>query len=158
MLRLIPMNQGEFEAYLKIAVAEYAQAHTKAGDCEPEKALELAQKDYRELLPQGLQSPNQFLFSGVDDSSGTGKPVGMIWFGVKEKPDRKAAFIYDFRIDAEHQRRGYGEEVLLRCEELAKDMGISRISLNVFGFNVGARKLYEKVGYRIVSIAMTKEW
>ena len=55
-------------------------------------------------------------------------------------------------------RRGYGEEILWRYEEFAKELGISRSSLNVFGFNVAARKLDEKMGYQITSIAMTKEW
>ena len=46
----------------------------------------------------------------------------------------------------------------MRYEEIAKEMGISKSSLNVFGFNVAARNLYEKMGYQISSIAMSKEW
>ncbi len=154
MLRLIPMSQSEFDAYLGTAVADYAQAHAKAGDCEPEKALELAQQDYQSLLPDGLQSHNQFLFSAVDETGGGPRAVGLIWFAVKDKPGRKTAFIYDFRIADEFQGQGHGKEMMMRFEEVAKEMGISKSSLHVFGFNVAARHLYEKMGYQVVSIAM----
>ena len=35
-------------------------------------------------------------------------------------------------------------------------MGIGKVSLHVFGYNHAARALYEKMGYQITGIGMTK--
>jgi hypothetical protein len=33
---------------------------------------------------------------------------------------------------------------------------VREIGLNVFGFNDGARRLYESLGYRVLTVQMTK--
>ena len=77
MLRLVPMTEGEFAAYLASAVRDYADAHVRAGDVVPEEALSRAQKDYDELLPDGLRSKSQYLFTLAHDTLGA---IGMAWF------------------------------------------------------------------------------
>ena len=150
------MSESQFQSYLDTAVQEYAQSHIKAGDCESDEALSLAHKDYRELLPDGLQSKNQFLFSICDDATGANGSIGMIWFAVKDQRAARSAFIYDFKVREDLRGKGYGRQALEKVEELIRAMGISRVSLNVFGYNHAARKLYEKAGYQITGIGMTK--
>ena len=71
MVLLVPMTALEFDRYLAPAIASYAEAHIKAGDCEPGDALALAQAEYASLLPQGLASPGQHLLSiRVDANAG----------------------------------------------------------------------------------------
>jgi ribosomal protein S18 acetylase RimI-like enzyme len=41
-------------------------------------------------------------------------------------------------------------------EELARGMGIREVALHVFGHNHAARALYEKAGYEITNINMTR--
>jgi ribosomal protein S18 acetylase RimI-like enzyme len=156
MVHLEPMSETQFQSYLDTAVQEYAQAHLKAGDCGPEDALMLAHKDYQELLPNGLQSKNQFLFSIHDDALDKNEIIGMIWFGVKEGHAVRSAFIYDVAIREDLRGKGYGRKVMERVEELVQEMGIGKVSLNVFGYNHAARALYEKMGYQITGIGMTK--
>ena len=156
MVHLEPMSEKQFQSYLDTAVQEYARAHLKAGDCGPEDALILAQKDYRELLPNGLQSKNQFLFSIHDDALDKNEFIGMIWFGVKDRLAVRSAFIYDVAIREDLRGKGYGRKVMERVEELVQEMGIGKVSLNVFGYNHAARALYEKMGYQITGIGMTK--
>lgn len=40
MVRLIPMNETEYQAYLGIAIREYAGDKAQAGNWQPEEALE----------------------------------------------------------------------------------------------------------------------
>jgi ribosomal protein S18 acetylase RimI-like enzyme len=57
------------------------------------------------------------------------------------------AFIYDIEVAEEQRRRGYGREILDAAARAAADLGARELGLNVFGFNEGARALYEKAGY-----------
>jgi len=156
MVLLSPMSETQFQAYLATAVQEYAQGHLKSGDCEPEDALALAQKDYRELLPGGLQTKNHFLFSIYDDAIDITECIGMVWFAVKDQRAVKTTFIYDFNIREDLRGKGYGRKTLEKVEELIQQMGIGKVSLHVFGYNHAARRLYEKMGYQITGIGMTK--
>lgn len=65
-------------------------------------------------------------------------------------------FIYDFNIREDLRGNGYGRTTLEKVEELIRQMGIGKVSLNVFGYNHAARALYEKMGYQITGIGMTK--
>lgn len=63
MVRLVPMTQAEFERYLEHAIEDYARAHVKAGDGDLAEMLVASKADYDSLLPEGLASKNQHLFS-----------------------------------------------------------------------------------------------
>jgi len=71
------MTSEQFDAYLQSAVRDYAEAHLKAGDCEPDDALPKAQADYAELLPEGARTKHQHLFVLHDDA--LGRDIGMLW-------------------------------------------------------------------------------
>ena len=81
----------------------------------------------------------------------------MIWFAVDDKKTVPSSFIYDIRIQEEFRSRGYGTQALRALEEKVKELGVSKIGLHVFGHNHAARALYEKVGYEITGIQMTKK-
>jgi ribosomal protein S18 acetylase RimI-like enzyme len=154
MIRLEPMTQADYDAYVASAVKGYAQAHIKAGDCEPEDSLALAQADYDSLLPRGLQTPNQHLMSVYVD--GDAKPIGLIWFQAREKRGRRSAYIFDFEIRPELRGKGYGAATLQALETLVGTMGITRINLNVFDYNHAAKALYARCGFTVAGIGMTK--
>jgi ribosomal protein S18 acetylase RimI-like enzyme len=154
MISLKPMTQSEFEAYLDRAVPEYAQAHVDAGDCDPDLAVERARGDYVALLPAGLKSDDQFLYS--IHATGRAQPIGMVWFEMRDYRGRKSAFIYDFRIDESQRGKGFGRETLARVDEQMKALGARAVSLNVMAHNERARALYEKHGFRPTSLAMRK--
>ena len=152
MIRLIPMTKSEFEAYLEIAIPEYAQDKTQAGDWSADEALERSSKDYHGLLPQGVQTENNYLFSiQVEDS---GEKIGMIW--MKHEAPRKHGFIYDVSLDKAQRGKGYGKQTMLALEEKARELGLETISLHVFAKNVIAMKLYSRLGYEVTSQNMTK--
>jgi ribosomal protein S18 acetylase RimI-like enzyme len=154
MVELVAMSEADFHRYLETAVEDYAQAHLKAGDCDPAEARELAKADYEALLPHGVASRGQHLFTvSVTGHQG---PVGMVWFEFRDRKGRKSAYIYDIQVDPAHRGKGYGAQTLRKTEELAAKMGAERIGLNVMGWNHIARKLYEKSGFTITGMGMTK--
>ncbi len=65
-------------------------------------------------------------------------------------------FLYDIRIYDEFQKKGYGTSALAEFEKKAREMGAKRIGLHVFEANEGARKLYQREGFRINSRNMSK--
>ena len=154
MITLRPMTQAQFDQYLDRAVPEYAQAHVDSGDCDADRALAKARGDYVALLPAGLKSENQYLFSIY--ANGNADPIGMVWFEMREDEGRKSAFIYDFRIDEAQRGKGYGKSTLARIDEHLKAMGARHVGLNVFGHNQRARSLYEKHGFKVTSVWMRK--
>ena len=154
MITLEPMTQAEFEAYLDRAVPEYAQAHVDTGEFDRDEALDRARGDYVVLLPAGLGTGSQHLFS--IRAAGRAEPIGMVWFELRDESGRRSAFIYDFRIDESQRGKGYGKATLARVDEKLRSMGARWVSLNVMGHNHRARALYEKHGFRVASIAMRK--
>jgi ribosomal protein S18 acetylase RimI-like enzyme len=117
------------------------------------EALEESRKEYMQLLPDGLNTANQHLFSIKDDS---GAKAGMLWFAVRNQGGKRSAFIYDVRIEPVFQRRGYATQAFQALEAIARDMGIAAISLHVFGHNTAARALYEKLGFETTNLIMNK--
>ena len=154
MLQLVPMTESEFTAYLATAVRGYADAHARAGDVAPEEALERAQKDYDELLPEGLRSQNQHLFTLAHETHGA---VGLVWFQLKERGGKKTAFLYDIEVREDLRGQGLGRRALELVEAKLRELGARSVGLNVFGYNHAARALYEKMGYQITGMGMKKE-
>jgi len=149
------MTENEFQAYRQHSVEEYAQEHIRAGNWHPSEALQKAEKEFLQLLPDGVASKNHYLFSLEDDHAGV--KVGMIWFAVRDKASHLSAFIYDFVIYEEFRRRGYGQQTLTVLEEKAKELGLDTISLHVFGHNQAAIALYQQAGYETTSLYMAKK-
>ena len=155
MLELIPMTEAEFTAYLAGAIKNYADEKVKAGNWPSEGALGRSEYDYLSLLPEGVASKGQHLFS-LEDAA-TGQNVGMIWFAVGEQDGQQIAFICDFLVHEAFRGRGYGKEALRALEQKVKALGITSISLHVFGHNCAAWALYEKLGYEVTNVNMTKQ-
>lgn len=154
MVRLVPMTASEFDIYLRDSVAGYAQEHVKAGNWDASDALQKAEKEFLQLLPDGVASKKQHLLSIFDGQ--TGAQVGLIWFAEQQQASRPSAFIYDFLIYEEYRKQGYGKQTLAALEEKVKELGIETISLHVFGHNEIAISLYQMAGYQVTDLMMTK--
>ena len=58
-----------------------------------------------------------------------------------------------FLINPELTGRGLGKKALIEFINLIfQDEDVNSITLNVFDYNAGAKKLYEKVGFEVVNI------
>jgi ribosomal protein S18 acetylase RimI-like enzyme len=87
-----------------------------------------------------------------------GERVGIVWSGpYPPRPDDPAiAWIYDIEVDERRRGQGLGRELLHALEQHLAAQGVAELSLNVFGTNDRARRLYATAGYREVAITMTK--
>ncbi|WP_175987133.1 GNAT family N-acetyltransferase [Bacillus sp. Marseille-Q1617] len=151
MVTLQKMTPAEFQQYLETAVADYAKEKVSAGNWEEKGSLQRAQEEFSNLLPDGENSENNYLYTILNESA---EHTGIIWLA---KQSSEKAFIYDIRILEEHQGKGYGKEAMKEIEEKAKQIGVNKIGLHVFGHNKIARGLYEKIGYKTTNVVMEKE-
>jgi hypothetical protein len=130
MTKLEPIQQEDFERFLEREIRGYAEDHVRNGNWPAEGAIERSRQEFESLLPDGIHSKHQFVWSILDEEN---NKVGVLWVQVKDQK----AFIYDFVID--------------------EAMNVESVGLHVFGDNITAQELYKKMGYQITGIHMKKE-
>ena len=148
------MQPEAFAAYLKAAVAGYAEDNVASGRWPAEGALDRSRADFDDSLPQGLATPDNFLFEIKGEREGL--TVGYIWFAVVEKNGIRSAFVYDVEVRPEFRRRGHARAAFKAIEPLVRDLGLSGIGLHVFSHNPRAEALYSSLGYKITGTNMLK--
>ena len=146
------MNPEEFAAYVERAIPEYAQDKVRSGQWSPESSLQLSRQGFDELLPKGLATPENFLFTLREGA--TNSHVGMLWYAIQERAGQRIAFVYDVLVEPQYQRMGYGMRAFKALEAEAGSRGLQGIALHVFGHNKAAQALYAKLGYRATNISM----
>lgn len=152
MVRLVKMQQEDFEPYLERGIREYADDHVRNGNWTTEESLERSRKEFQELLPDGVNSRDQFLYSIVDEENNN--QIGLLWVQIKDQK----AFIYDFIVDESFRGKGYGKQALHAMDEILKSMNVESVSLHVFGDNVTAQELYKKMGFEVTGMHMKKRF
>jgi ribosomal protein S18 acetylase RimI-like enzyme len=153
MTTLVAMSRETFAAFAAEANEGYAQDHVVAGNWSADEAPAKAKAQFDQLLPNGFDTPDHWFYD-VHDLSGA--VVGAVWFGIVGVGEAKAGYVYNIRIRPDQQRKGYGRTALQALEELASQMGLPALRLNVFGHNRGAEALYRSLGYKVASLSMRK--
>ncbi|KJY42730.1 GNAT family acetyltransferase [Streptomyces sp. NRRL B-1568] len=146
------LDARRFPAWLERSRAEYAKDLVAAGQT-PEDAHRHADEIMARSFPSGTPGPGHVVFDVVDDS---GVAVGYLWIGPDTSDDAGAWWIWDIMIDGDKRGRGLGRRAMVLGEEYARAQGAHTLGLSVFGFNTGARGLYESLGYETTSIKMLK--
>lgn len=154
MIDLVPMSELEFEMYLQYSIQEYAQDQAREGRVSEEEAQQEAEKQYQQLLPQGLQTPAHSLCMIVDGRRE--KNVGVLWFDQREQELGRQIFVNDLVIFEEFRRRGYAVRAIQHLEKQAADQGATSIGVRVFDQNEAAHILYEKLKYSPSDMNMSK--
>jgi RimJ/RimL family protein N-acetyltransferase len=155
MVRLVSMTTDDYQRFIVWATEDYARQQVRAGAWHPEKADELARQAIEALLPEGLSTSDQFLFTIEREDDG--EKVGYLWCGIREDGGSRCMVLYDFLIFEVYRRLGYGSGALKALEMQAHKEGMGRVILHVFGHNEGARALYRKMGYTERNVTMVKE-
>lgn len=154
MVKLVPMNELEFEMYLQYSIQEYAQEQEKSGRASEDEGAREAEQQYQQLLPQGLQTPDHTLCLIVDE--GRHQNVGVLWFDQRVQEDERQVCINDIVIFEEFRQRGYAKRAMQQLEMQAAELGATSVSLRVFEPNAAMRILYERLKYMVANMDMSK--
>ena len=155
MLELRNMTSDEFSTYMKSSVEKYAEEKQKGEGLTSEDAIKMARDSYQRLLPQGLETPGQFLYTVFEINSNS--QVGILWMAKKMNGVKPYTFIYDIELDAENRGKGLGKELMQLVEKETLHLGCASIGLHVYGHNTAAVALYEKSGFETTSRMMKKD-
>jgi len=150
MITLETIQQEDFDRMIDTEIRGYAAEHVRNGNWPAEGALERSKKEFDALLPDGIHSKDQYLWSILDEEN---NKIGVLWVQVKDQK----AFIYDFVVDESFRGKGFGKQALLAMDEKLKSMNVESVGLHVFGDNITAQELYKKMGYQITGIHMKRE-
>ena len=151
-VRLEPMTEEQYRAYREFADENYARDIAESGAMSYADAVQKSADDFGRLLPKGLATPDHYFWTAYDGQT----EVGVLWLRIEQKADGLQAFGFDFRVVPELRRHGYGRAMMVAAEQICRERGVVSIGLNVFGFNAGARSLYEQMGFEITAIQMKK--
>ena len=153
MTQLAPMTPADFDEFLADSITGYAQDKIASGQWAANEADALSAKEFHADLPQGLHTPDNYLYRIEDE---TGHKVGSLWFAAKDRGGQRVAYVNDVSVLPAHQRQGHAERAFGVLEAEVKRLGLEGIALHVFGHNKGARALYAKLGFVTTNINMFK--
>ncbi len=83
--------------------------------------------------------------------------VGIGWFELRQRASGVSAWIYDIRVDGARRGQGLGRGLLEALHDAARELGATSMTLNVFGDNPTAIRLYETSGYTVTAQQMKRE-
>ena len=106
-----------------------------------------------------LADPNDRIFMAYWDE----EPVGYLYCQIQRQEEyadtraRHQVYIHLMSINRSHQRKGIGTALFRTVKELANELGIKCLGLDVWAFNQGAIAFYESQGFKISEHTMTMD-
>ena len=83
--------------------------------------------------------------------------VGLGWFELRQRASGVSAWIYDIQVDGDRRGQGWGAALLEALHDAARELGATSMTLNVFGDNPTAIRLYETSGYTVTAQQMKRD-
>ena len=111
-----------------------------------------AEKTMRRFLADLASSGHSFLFVAVAGGRVVGFISGELREGSPTFLPKTWASVDDVFVEPDHRNRGMGRALLRSVGEWARERGASGISLQVAAANARARKFYEELGFREISV------
>ncbi|AHY46196.1 Acetyltransferase (GNAT) family [Rubrobacter radiotolerans] len=112
-----------------------------------EELSDYLDSDMSNIEKNYLQNGGEFLVGTLD-----GRVVAM---GGLRRVSETEAEIKRMRVEPAFQRLGFGKAMLARLEERAVELGVTTLKLDTTVQQVGAQRLYEGAGYRVVGAGET---
>ncbi len=154
MIKLTPMTDEDYAAFMRKSLPEYAYDQMRAGNWTANEAVGRARAEFQQMLPQGPRTPNAYLRTILDE---TDRKIGMLWFFVDANRSRKTAFLLDFFIFPEERHKGYEAQVFELFENEARSLGVERVELQIFTHKSDSVLLYRENGYQETSVFFAKD-
>ena len=111
-----------------------------------------AEKTMRRFLADLASSGHSFLFVAEAGGRVVGFVSGELREGSPTFLPKTWASVDDVFVEPDHRNRGMGRALLQSVGEWARQRGASGISLQVAAANARARKFYEDLGFREISV------
>ena len=150
-ITLRTMPDDRLDDWIVRSRAVYVDERMQSGESREVAEARVA-RSYAENFPNNRPLPTHRFFDVMEDD----EPVGLLWIAPQVEGST-SWWVYDIEIFEPYRRRGYARAALELGHAEAKSLGGTSIGLNVFGFNTGARELYEKLGYAVTSTQMKRE-
>ena len=154
MVKLVPMDPADYPAYLENGIREYAEDKVKSGQWKESESLEKSRGEFMHLLPDGVHTKNEFIYSIVNEE--TGQKIGVLWVEIKMEETPRRAFGFDFMLYEQFRGKGFGKQALQALDKQLISMDVESMGLHVFGHNTTAFELYKKMGFEITNVNMRK--
>lgn len=151
-VRLRPLREEEFDAYLSFTMESYARDLVENAGFDEAAAARKSREDHDRLFPAGLGSPDVQVLAIEAD----GAPAGFLMWAPHERYGRRFAWLYQIEVEPALRGRGIGRRAMELLEEEVRARGLARLELNVFGGNQVARRLYGSLGFDEVAVTMGK--
>jgi ribosomal protein S18 acetylase RimI-like enzyme len=148
---LVPM--ADYENRIEALFADYAQDLVDEQGLWHGAAESRAARKLAELLPRGARTEGMILRTVVAH----GVPVGWVWAGMPAPPRPALGWLHNIEIDEAYRNQGYGSTAVAAIEAELVRRGVRTMGLNVHGSNVGARRLYQRLGYRLLAQQMARQ-
>lgn len=148
---LQPMSPEDIGPWLEQSKADHIADRVDTGE-DAETARRMTNAVSERVFPGGVPADGQYVFVVTED----GLPVGSVWIGARQDGPPDVWWLWSIEIDVTARGHGLGRQAVKLAEDFARKGGATRLDLNVFGNNSVARGLYESLGYRILTIQMSK--
>ncbi|SNY50225.1 GNAT family N-acetyltransferase [Paractinoplanes atraurantiacus] len=146
-IELVPFTRDDLDRRLPAMTAQFAAALAENHGFSAEEAARESERQTRAMLPDGVATEGQLLCKGMAG----GTEVGFLWISLPGTTFATMAWISEIEVAEEHRSHGYGGAMLRAAEADLAARGVGRVGLHVFGDNTGARRLYRRLGYRLLT-------
>lgn len=113
----------------------------------------------RDFFKKIIDDPKQiFLLAELDED-----PVGYVWMTVRESTDStfkrasKSLYIHQISVNQNSSNKGVGTKLITHIEQIAKDIGATKLELDYWIENTIAKDFYKKSGFVINREVVYKE-
>ena len=146
MTTLAALTEEEFPAFFELAAAAYAKENVMGGRWLEADALALAHSETNRLLPLGIGTPENHLYSVRSEFNQ--EHVGYVWFAEMQRGSARIAFICQVLIEPRHRRQGHARAALQAVQAIAHSKGLSGLALHVFAHNEGQTRCIDRLATR----------
>ena len=141
------MNDRTTTVRISVATAATDELVAAFARLIPQLSTSAAAPD-RDALAQIIATPSNAVLLARDGTE-SGKIIGALTLVVFRIPTAVRAWIEDVVVDASARDRGVGELLTREAVRLALERGAETIDLTSRPSREAARRLYEKVGFRL---------
>lgn len=145
------MVGAEIDKFIAASFEGYVAQRVASGE-DLAVATSAADEQMAVMFPEGGPGPGHLLYRLEEE----GRAVGSLWIGPAAPTQPRSYWVWDILIEEAHRGRGLGRAAMLLAEGQARSAGAVELGLTVFGDNIVARRLYERLEYTTVALRMSK--